>query len=534
MNIHRPASTFRKTAVLALGVFLIGCAAQALPANPLELLATPVTVTLNPSGISPLTAMIDFTTTQDSLVKVVIQGAVPVTHADTVFGKTHSIPILGLYPGRMNSVVVTISAPRHPVETQTLQIQTYPLPAFFPSIAVTAMNSALMEPGLSLSTLLLANGSTLWTYPIMFDANGAIRWYLDLSSYAGPCLPFRRIKDGNFVFGFEHSVFEYDIMGKLVNKITVPSFTFHDEIIELPNGNFVAAVNKPGTIVGNDVGLVPSRGDVMIEVDPKSGAVLTEWDIFDIMDVDRLQGLGIGLDGDWFHMNGIVYRPSDDSFIVSGKYQAVCRITRDNQLKWILAANRGWEGAGWPETGINTPDYLLWAYSLAGQGYPLAIQTGYQADPGFDWPWQQSSPVLLANGNLFLFDNGNMRFFLDRPPYYSRGVEYKIGDAGLSVQQVWQYGLERGTDLYSPLFGNVDELPATHNRLIATGMDQGASGSYAKVVEVTYPDKTVVFEAALQFKNAPFPAATYGQYDLVHRTVRTALYLVEPIFRKGN
>jgi len=534
MNIHHPLSRFRKTAVLALGVFLGGRAAQALPAIPPELLATPITVTLNPSGIAPLTAMIDFTTTRDTLVQVTIQGALPMTHTDTVFGKTHSIPILGLYPGAMNSVVVTVSAPRYAVETQALQIQTAPLPAFFPSLSVTTMNAALMEPGLSLSTLLLTTGTVLRTYPIMFDALGAVRWYLDLSAYPGPCLPFRRIKDGNFVFGFGPAIYEYDLLGKQINKITVPGFTFHDEIIELPNGNFAAAVDKPGTIVGNQWGLIPSRGDVMIEVNPKSGAVVMEWDIFSLLDVDRLQEIGIGQDGDWFHMNGIAYRPSDDSFIVSGRNQAVCLLTHDGKLKWILAADRGWETAGWPDTDVSLLDFILWALTPDGLGYHLEVETGYMADPTFDWPWQQSSPVVLANGNLFLLDNGYLRFFLDRPPYYSRAVEYKIDGAGLNVRQVWQYGLERGGDLYSPLFGNVDELPLTHNRLMATGMDQPASGSYAKVVELTYPGKAVVFEATLQFKKAPSPALTFGQYDIVHRTVRTSLYLVEPVFRIGN
>lgn len=534
MNVHRRPASLRKASVLILGIVLGGRAAQALMANPTELLATPITVTLNPNGIAPLSAVADFTTNRDCLVQVLVQGEVPVTHTDLVIGKTHSIPILGLYPGRVNSVVLTISASHVPAETQTLQIRTDPLPAFFPNIVVTTAKATLMEPGMSLSTLLLTNGASLRTYPIMFDTLGAVRWYLDLSAQGGACLPFRRIKDGNFVFGLGHSIFEYDIMGKLVNKITVPGFTFHDEIIELPNGNFVAAVDKPGTIIGNQVGLVPSSGDVMIEVNPKSGAVLTEWDIFSIMDVDRLQEIGLGLDGDWFHMNGICYRASDDSFIVSGRNQAVCRITRDNKLKWILGAVRGWEGAGWPESGINTTDFLLWALTLDGQAYHLDVEAGYVADPTFDWPWQQSSPVLLANGNLFLFDNGYLRFFLDRPPYYSRGVEYKIDDVGLNVRQVWQVGLERGEELYSPLFGSVDELPSTHNRLIATGINQGANGPNAKVVEVTYPGKTVVFEAALKFKNLASTGATFGQYDLVHRTVRTSLYLSEPVFRIGN
>lgn len=520
--------------VLLLGLGLAHGLAQAATADPQELLDTPIAVTLNPSGIAPLTAVADFTTKRDSLVQIVVQGEVPVTHTDTVIGKVHSIPILGLYPGRVNSVVVTISAPHYPAETQTLQIRTDPLPAFFPSIAVTTMNAGLMEPGMSLSTLLLTNGTSLLTYPVMFDARGEVRWYLDLSALGGPCLPFRRIKDGNFVFGLGHSIYEYDILGKLANRITVPGFTFHDEIIELPNGNFVAAVDKPGTIIGNQWGLIPSRGDVMIEVDPKSGAVVTEWDLLSLMDVDRLEEIGIGQDGDWFHMNGIAYRPSDDSFIVSGRNQAVCRLSHDGKLKWILAADRGWETAGWPDTDVSLLNFILWAFTLDGQAYQMDVETGYVADPTFDWPWQQSSPVLLANGNLFLLDNGYLRFFLDRPPYYSRGVEYKIRDAGLSVQQVWQYGLERGGDLYSPLFGSVDELPATHNRLIATGMDQGASGSYAKVVEVTYPGKAVAFEATLQFKKTAVAGAAYGQYDLVHRTVRTRLYLVEPVFKIGN
>ncbi|MGD0781773.1 MAG: aryl-sulfate sulfotransferase [Candidatus Aminicenantales bacterium] len=523
----------RTTALLALtiaGLFAVPASIKA------EILAAPVTVTLNPNGNAPLSAVANFTTTIDCLVQVEVQGNVPVTHIAITPGKTHSVPILGLYPGRANTVVLTLQAVHRKPETQTLSITTDPLPAFFPAVTVSSSNAGLMEPGMNLSTFQYSSGGVLRSYPFMYDSSGAVRWYLDLSAYGTRCLPLRRLVDGNYVFVTDHEIHEIDPLGKEAAPITVPGYTLHDEIIELPNGNFLAGVDKPGTIVGNTWGRLPSRGDYMIEVDRSTQAVLREIGLINILDVDRNEQIGFGQDGDWFHMSGIAYRASDDSFITSGRYQAIVRVLSNNNLQWILAASRGWFEPGWPEDYSKTTAFsVLRSLNPAGQSNPPMVQGGYQADPNFDWPWGPASVVILSNGNLLVYDGGYYRFFMnDRGPYYSRAVEYAVDENNFTVRQVWAYGLERGQELYSPLFGNAQDLAQTHNRLMGSGMVQGAAGAQAKAVEVTYPGNTVVFEAAVMFRNLAATGTAFGQYDYVYQTVRLPLYPNEPLIKRGN
>jgi arylsulfate sulfotransferase len=199
-------------AALRIGrtAMFIGLAAIGLPAVPAStsagILASPVTVTLNPNGNAPLSAVADFTTKVDCLVQVEVQGDVPVIHFDATPGKTHSVPILGLYPGRVNTVVLTLQAIHRKAETQTLTITTDSLPAFFPTVAVAASNAGLMEPGMNLCAFQASSGGVLRSFPFMYDSSGAVRWYLDLSAYNAPCLPMRRLADGNFVFVTDHAI----------------------------------------------------------------------------------------------------------------------------------------------------------------------------------------------------------------------------------------------------------------------------------------------------------------------------------------
>jgi arylsulfate sulfotransferase len=532
-NSKRVCRRFRNAWRAALTALALSAAPAAATATA-GILATPVTVTLNPNGNAPLSALAAFTTKLDSLAEIEVRGDIPVTYAETSFGKNHALPILGLYPGRTNTVVLTIRTPHLQPESQTLSIATDPLPAFFPAVAAAAAVPAGMEPGMNLCAFQYSSGGTLRSFPFMYDAGGAIRWYLDLSAYGAPCLPFRRLADGNFVFVTAHEIHEIDGLGRETAPIGVPGYILRDEITELPNGNFAAAVDKPGTLIGNTWGQIPSGRDVLIEVDRASGSIRREVNLIPILDVDRNEQIGFGQDGDWFHMNGIAYRAADDTFFLTGRYQAAVQVTGSGLLQWILAASRGWAEPGWPEDYSATNAFsVLRSVNAAGQDNIPPVQGGYQADPGFDWPWGPASPVLLANGNLLVFDGGFYRFFLDRPPYYSRAVEYAIDENANTVHQVWQYGLERGTELYSPLFGNVQDLAQTHNRLIAAGMNQGAAGPQARAVEVTYPGNIVVFEAAVLFRNLAATGTAYGQYDVAPYTIRLPLYPQNPVILPG-
>ena len=116
----------------------------------------------------------------------------------------------------------------------------------------------------------------------------------------------------------------------------------------------------------------------------------------------------------------------------------------------------------------------------------------------FDWCWGQHACMLLPNGNISCLTNGFNRQFINGVPSYSRGVEYRINEENMTVQEIWQHGKERAGMLgaHHQRCGRADNT----NRLITSGIVFGAE-PYAKIMEVSYPDRTVVYEITLHFKN---------------------------------
>ena len=197
-------------------------------------------------------------------------------------------------------------------------------------------------------------------------------------------------------------------------------------------------------------------------------------------------------------MNAIWYDETDGSLIISGRNQGVVKVTSNNQLVWILAPHKGWGKAGVDGDGVETSDFLLTAVDDLGVPHPADAQLGTINSGDFEWCWGQHTSMLLPNGNLFLFDNGFNRNFVTGTPTYSRAVEYEIDETNMTIKQVWQYGMERGTDLYAPIISDVDLLD-NGNRLMTSGMLFDLADPRALVSEITYPGKTLAFEAVFSF-----------------------------------
>lgn len=211
---------------------------------------------------------------------------------------------------------------------------------------------------------------------------------------------------------------------------------------------------------------------------------------------------------------------------VGRNQNAVVKVSGDNQLIWILTPHFGWDTPVLDEAGAEIDQFLLTAIDDEGIPYLETIQQGYEDSAGFSWSWGQHASMLLPNGNLFVFDNGLNRNFTTDSATFSRGVEYKIDDEKMTVQQIWQYGKQRGEEFYSAIVSDVDQLTKTKNRLIMPGIVWG-DVPYALVTEVTYPEKDLVFEAKVSFPNLlGTQDGTWGQFDLSYRSERVSMYPV--------
>ncbi len=75
--------------------------------------------------------------------------------------------------------------------------------------------------------------------------------------------------------------------------------------------------------------------------------------------------------------------------------------------------------------------------------------------------------MITPEGYVFLLDNGNNKSkikenYVPAEESYTRGVLYKIDTEKMTIEQIWQYGKERGSSFYSPYISDVDYISANH------------------------------------------------------------------------
>lgn len=476
-----------------------------------------VTIVQNPYGRSPLSAAANFKSFDPCKVKVEIDGDIPIEY-EVDYDKDHATPIIGLYHNAVNKVKLTITDQEGVFAIKEFEITIGYLDERLPNIEVN-VPAGNVEEGMTFCDMHLANNGAFATNMIAVDNDGIIRWHLDLTEYGMIVWPLQRFYNGNLFMCSDQGIYEFNMLGKELNHWSIPGYRAHHDMIELPNGNFLVSVQKYGTSVNASSGTYQSTDDFIIEFNPHAGSIVDEWDLRQIMDIDRYDVVEDNID--WFHMNALWYSESDDCIIVSGRNQGLVKIDRGNNLKWILAAHRGWGQAGVSGDGFNTSDHLLTAVNGAGVPYDTDVQDGTMRAPDFDWTWGQHAPLLLGNGNLLVFDNGYNRQFGAADPY-SRAVEYSIDQSAMTVKQIWEWGMERGAPFFSLIISDVDVLPQTGNRLVTSGFTN--QGSEAKVVELSYPNNMEQFEITLGFKNVNSTAQGWGQIDILYRAEKMSLF----------
>ena len=214
--------------------------------------------------------------------------------------------------------------------------------------------------------------------------------------------------------------------------------------------------------------------------------------------------------GNWAHGNAVIYSEDDDCIIVSCRYQGIAKLSRNNQLKWLISPHKGWKN----------PADLLTPLDMNGEKITdTKVLYGESNNEGFEWCWGSHDPVFMPNGNILLFDNGFYRNYQtydkDREKAYSRSVEYKINEQQKTIQQVWQYGKERGKSCFAMGVSSTQYLPETNHVLFCPGVGTPTvNGLGGRVIEVDYKTKEVISEIHFSVPN----------YLAFHRANRLSLY----------
>ncbi len=460
---------------------------------------------LNPSGYAPLTALVNLQTNQEVSVEVVVVGKHG-SSSDVVLqfpesSSNFEMDILGLYPDYENEVRFNFFDPSGTLlETESIRVQTAPLIDDMPGVTIDQPSSA-SELQLNFVNYFGFSQNFRPQRPFIFDQFGDIHWYLDFSSH--PVLfdlfydnGMTHLQNGNLLFGdgLTQSIYEIDFFGRVINSWSLQGNGFHHHVIEKPDGNLLVTINDASKLTVEDV---------VIEIDRSSGQFTTIWDLNNSLDNTRrawptdLADLNV----DWFHANAIEYSAQDDEIIVSGRTQGIVKLNAQNEVSYILAPHRAWGIAG---NGADLSQFLLTPLDAQGQEITdVDVLEGTTNHPDFEWSWYQHSPILLPNGNLLVFDNGDNRNYTNFGPY-SRAVEYKIDEENMTIQQVWSYGKERGAETYSRIVSKVSYVSENNSVLFTPGASVNGGVPGGKVVEVDYSTRQVIFEATLVPPNTVF------------------------------
>ena len=399
-------------------------------------------IILDPYDISPLTALVIFETSDLTAPEVTVKGKDENTTFTKTFtpSKKHILPIYGLYPDTNNEVTIECNGKKN-----VFYIKTDPLPEDF--ALPTKVVSNKEELGNELYFVTPSSDG----YVAAYDVNGDVRWYLNESF----TWDIKRLNNGNILLSsnrlinppyYMTGLMEMDLLGKVYYEYTLPG-GYHHDVFELENGNFIIASDnfENGTVE-----------DYIGEMDRKTGEIVKTIDLTKILPQDEGRNVN-ATDYDWFHNNSVWYDAATNSLTLSGRHQdAVVNLDYStNEINWIVGSKEGW--------------------SKEMQKY------FFEPDENTEFQWSQHAAMILPNGNLFVFDNGNNRSktaenAVNAENNYSRGVIYQLDKENKMIHQIWQYGKERGSEFYSPYISDVDYFNDGHYLIHSGGISKTEDG----------------------------------------------------------
>ena len=413
-------------------------------------------VKLNPYLINPLAAVVMFKTEEEVAVTVRVLGKEPAATMKHTFpkAKEHVLPILGLYGDYNNTVEIEL----YRGAKNTINIQTEP---FTDDVAKLVKMETTAE---YLRDELIIVSPALTDLATGFDYAGDVRWHLNIPTV----FDIKRAKNGNLLIGshrllkipyYMSGLYEMTMAGKVIKEYKIPGGYHHDQF-EMEDGNLLVLTED---LTSETV------EDMCVLIDRETGEILKTWDYKDFLDPTKVAHSGSWTEEDWFHNNAVWYDKNTDSLTFSARHiDAMCNIDYETgKLNWIIG-----DPEMWPE------EYQKYFFKPVGDGE-------------FDWQYEQHANVITPDGDVMCFDNGHFRSknpanrILNKDNF-SRGVRYKINTDKMEIEQVWQYGKERGQEFYSQYICNVEFYKEGHYMVHSGGIQyygEDASEQFAALMQ---------------------------------------------------
>lgn len=460
----------------------------------------------DPYDANPLSALLLFQTDQAMKVELEVTGKDEETAIKNSFDDyttEHIIPVLGLYADTENEVSVTLTDEAGNQVEKTVTIKTGTLPESIAKIEVKEADTQKMSLGTSELTFVVP--STKRAYA--FDANGDVRWYS--TRYNSHI--FKELNNGNLLYLTKESndadtynvLLETDYLGKTYKRYDFSSSSaandtgktegemtvVHHDGIELPNGNLLLTVNDGSKYIE----------DTMIELNRETGEIEKTMDLKDLLPESFYEEYDSTSreDGkiDWFHQNSIEYDQADNSIIISGRHQdTIMKIDYEtDEILWIMG-----DSSGWPE---EYQAYFLTGDVKASGGQHAAIVLPDQDNDA------ATTDILYYDNNISVTRGDEAE-----SEKYSEARQVRINEEEMTIEEVWSFGEDLGTDYYTKIIGSARYLSRTGNRLVNFGYrDEGETSSIMEVTE----DGETVFNVDL----TDFPTSAWA-----YRAERFSLY----------
>lgn len=354
---------------------------------------------VNPFGEAPLTAIVLFTTIMDYSVRATVIGDTEETSFVFEYPpeKRHRVPILGLYAGTSTNVrIELVDENGETCDSRTFPLQTDPLPLDLRDVVVPKK----INPDSAFKNILIAGGIDI--RPCVFDQTGAIRYYLTRKPKGYGVFP---VSKGRFMFlerdisapSFTnpHSVQMYDMdyLGRVGRTYLVKNGAHHTVEEKVPGGNILTAGNS----------LQNHSEDLILEIDRMTGDIVHSISVGDVFD-DTYQDMM-----DWAHINSSSYNEEENSMLVSMRnIHSVAEFDWEtNELRWILADPRFWEGTSMADKVLKPIGNVPWFY----QQHAAFVVTPGNASPDkkivmvFDNHWHKRRKVKFFDNDPNSFVN---------------------------------------------------------------------------------------------------------------------------------
>ena len=423
-------------------------------------------VKLNPYVISPLTAMVLFKTPVPAEATIVVHGKEAAGNIVHRFPRTmeHILPVYGLYGGMDNTVDIILSNG----EKNTITITTEPLDERVPLSTSCDTTADYFGDNVMFMT------ASMKSVPVAYDYKGDVRWYSPYNF----AFDLKRIDNGHILVGTERlvdmpyyttGIYELAVSGKVFKEYRIPGGYHHDHL-PMKDGNLLILTQD----LNSD-----TVEDMCILVDKDTGEILKSWDYKKVLPQYPVAGSGTQDAEDWFHNNAVWYDEETNSLMLSGRHQdAVINIDYETgELNWIIG-----DPEGWPQEYVDK-----YFFTPVGD------------TENFDWQYEQHACMLLPNRDIFLFDNGHWRAkskekYIPNSQNFSRGVIYRIDTEKMEIEQIWQYGKERGAEFFSPYICNVDYYEEGHYLVHSggIGLQNGKTCEGMAVNLVNGPEKDTI------------------------------------------